>query len=115
MRSLNDLFAQSLKQLLYASVGILLVGAFLCMYSVDIFAASSESGPFCWAGKTDDGQEKFIPCHPRTGETTVRLDASFERLRIIIGLRTITVSREQVLKALEGWEAESRAKPRSPR
>jgi hypothetical protein len=74
-------------------------------------ASEVEVGPFCWAGRDSNGQDKFIPCHPRQ-ETTLVLDpTSFGGLRIIFGSHKISVSREQLLKALEGWEAESRAKP----
>ena len=75
-------------------------------------ALASGNGPLCWAGEDEKGKDRFIQCHARRQEITLRLDEStFGSLRILIGTRTIIASREQVLRALEDWQAENHAKP----
>jgi hypothetical protein len=71
-------------------------------------------GPYCWAGTDDNGKAVFIPCHrsERHGIKDADLDlASLSRLRIHISAETITVSPEQLSKALAGWREENRTKP----
>ena len=72
------------------------------------------TGPYCWAGNDDSGKAIFVPCHQNQqyGIADINLDVdTLSGLKIHIGTETITVSREQVLKALAGWREENRAKP----
>jgi hypothetical protein len=98
-----------MKRRLLLALGTMLISAIAMAET-----KNSTIGPYCWAGTDENGKARFIPCHPeeRHGTTDVDLDlAALSRLRIHIGEETITVSREQVLKALADWRAETRAKP----
>lgn len=93
---------------------LIAVCGLLTLTTVIAETKDSAVGPSCWAGTNDGGRAIFIPCHPSAqhGITDLDLDlATLSKLRIHIGEETITVSREQVLKALADWQAENRAKP----
>ena len=84
----------------------------LACCSIPVVADGTGVGPFCWAGQTPSGEDKFIPCFRKRHELTLQIDPpDFGGLRVIIAQRVIVISREQFLAALEGWAAETRAKP----
>ena len=90
------------------------VGGLLMLTTLIAEKKDPPVGPYCWAGADDGGNAVFIPCHqsPTRQITEVDLDlASLSKLRIHTGGEIITVSREQILKALAEWRGAGRANP----
>jgi hypothetical protein len=92
---------------------LLVLGAMLMSAIAVAETKNTATGPYCWAGGDENGKARFIPCHPeeRPSVKDVDLDlAALSKLRIHIDNETITVSREQLLKALPEWRAAPRAR-----
>jgi hypothetical protein len=62
----------------------------------------SVRGPFCWAGKTEEGPDRFIPCHLDVAQLTwILCDlGQHAGLKILLGQESRLISSEDIFNAL---------------